>query len=177
VINTLNVSYNSRRSVTLSGTVTDFTCGPGGLTITFGGKVHATTVTDAAGNFTLTTNADGLGDVTAVTTDAMGIGSNTAIVTLGANAPVITNFTSSEGAGHGFTFTGTVSDQSPAGLTVSFGGIPSLAGQTATVSSNGTFSLAVVLNADGSDNGMAWAQTVDWWGLTSNQPTTNVYVS
>jgi hypothetical protein len=173
---TLSLTYNSRTSVTLSGTVTDAYASAAGLTITFSGVVNATVVTDSSGNFTLTTNAAGLGVVNAVTYDSRGVGSNVASVTVQANAPVISNFAAVEGLNRMFTFSGTVTDQTPAGLTVSFGGIPSLAGQSTTVNADGSFSLLVQLQGDGSDNGNAWAQTTNWWNLQSNQPTAYVTV-
>ena len=52
------------------------------------------------------------------------------------------NFAATQEAGSAFIFSGTVSAQTAAGLTVSFGGIPSLAGQTATVAANGTWRYA-----------------------------------
>jgi hypothetical protein len=172
----LNLIYNTRTSVTLYGTVTDNYASPAGLTITITGVVNATVVTDSAGNFTLTTNAAGLGIVDAVTIDSRGIASNVASVTIQANPPVIGGFTATEGANHVFTFSGAVTDQTPAGLTVSFGGIPSLASQSTTVNADGSFSLTLQLQCDGSDNGTAWAQTTDWWGLQSNVATVSVIV-
>jgi hypothetical protein len=174
---TLSVIYNGRTSVTLSGTVTDPAASPAGLTVTFTGVVAGTAVTDSNGNFTLTTNAACLGVVDATTVDSLGNNSNTASVTLTAPAPVINDFTAVEGPGQIFTFSGTVTDQTPGGLSVGFGGIPALVGQSATTNGGGAFSLTVQLQDNGSDNGTAWAQTADWWGLISNQATTSVYVS
>ncbi len=91
--------------------------------------------------------------------------------------PVIRNFGGAEGTSPQFTFSGVVSDTSPAGLTVTFGGIPSLVGKTATTNADGSFSLTVSLNTNGSDNGTAWAQTTDWNGLTSTEATTSVVVT
>jgi hypothetical protein len=67
-----------------------------------------------------------------------------------------------------YTFTGrVVSDTSPAGLTVTFGGIPSLIGQSVTTATDGTFSLYIQLQTNGSDDGTATAQTTAN-GLLSN---------
>jgi hypothetical protein len=82
------------------------------------------------------------------------------------SAPVISNFTATQGSNNVWTFTGLVTDDSPAGLTVNFGGLPSLQDKTATVGADGRFSLTVAL-AQG-ESGEATAQVTDWWGLTSN---------
>jgi hypothetical protein len=174
---TLNLTYNGRTSVTLSGTVTDNLCSPSGLTVDLGGEVSVSTVTNSSGYFSVTTNAAGLGTISASTVDALGIASNTATVTVTSSAPTISNFTAAEAAGYLFTFTGTVTDASPAGLTVSFGGIPSLTNQTTTVASNGTFTFSIQLNPNGSDNGIATAQTTNWWGLQSNLAMDSVFVT
>jgi hypothetical protein len=173
----LNVTYNSRISVTIYGTVTDTSSSPAGLLVLIAGQAIGVATTDANGNFSLTTNAIGLGNVRAWTVDGLDICSPTATLTLTAPPPVITNFAATEGSGQLFTFSGTVTDQNPGGLTITFGGIPSLSGQTATVNSNGSFSLTIQLNSNGSDNGLALAQTTDWWGLQSNLASTYVNVT
>ena len=161
----LSVSYGSQRTVTLSGQVTDVDAG--GLTVTFTGMVTGSTVTNPDGTFSATFTATGLGEVDASTTDSQGLESNVATVTLTSNPPVITNFMATAGQAGVWTFTGTVTDESPAGLVVTFGGLPSLANQMATVQSNGSFELSVVLQAG--EEGTATAVTTDWWGLMSNE--------
>jgi hypothetical protein len=174
---TLNLTYNTQKSVTLSGTVVD-SSSVAGLTVTFAGEVASTTTTDSNGNFSLTTDAQGLGTVSASAVDTAQRQSNVAKVIINVAAPVISNFTATEGAEQVFTFTGDVSAQSPQGLIVTLGGIPSLANQTATVQADGSFSLSVQLQSDGSDNGTATARVLsDWWGQASNVATTSVFVS
>ncbi len=173
---TLLYTHNAKTSITLTGSVTDNSASVAGLTVTFTGEVTGTAVTDANGNFTLTANAAGLGGVSASTVDSLQHASNTATVNITDNTPAINNFSYTQGSLNSFTFTGTTSAASPGGLMVSFGGIPSLGGQTATVGSDGSFSLNVVLNSNGSDNGTATAQLTDWWGLQSNVATTYVTV-
>jgi hypothetical protein len=173
---TLSLTYNGRNSITLSGSATDLYASVAGLTINFSGVFIGTAVTDSGGNFTLTTNVFSLGTISAITADGRGV-SFGASVTVQANAPVISNFTAVEGNNLSFTFSGTVTDQTPAGLTVNFGGIPSLAGQSTTVNADGSFSLTVQLQGNGLDNGTAWAQTTDWWGLQSNLATFSVNVT
>jgi hypothetical protein len=175
-IDGLNVTYNGKANVTLSGTVTDPN-GVADLIVSFTGQVSGIAVTNANGSFTLTTNASGVGVVNAVVVDNRGDSSPVATVTLSATGPTITNFAAVEGYDQIFTFTGDVTDQPPGGLPVTFGGVPSMAGQTTTTNADGSFELVVQLNANGSDNGTVWAQTTDWWGLTSQQATTSVFVT
>jgi hypothetical protein len=82
--------------------------------------------------------------------------------------PVISNFSASEGYNNIWTFSGSVADGygSAVGLTVTFGGLNSLAGKSATVAANGTFSLIVQLQPG--EGGYATAQTTDSYGFTSN---------
>jgi hypothetical protein len=158
----LSVSYGSQRTVTLTGTVTSVNAG--GRTIIFSGKVTGTVTTNADGTFSYTATASGLGTVQGSTIDLWGQNSNTPTVTLTSNAPSIAGFTATHGT-NGWTFTGTVNDESPAGLTITFGGIPDMVGKTTTIQSNGTFSFTIDL---GTDYGTVTAQTADWWGLRSN---------
>lgn len=74
--------------------------------------------------------------------------------------PQIVEFTAEE-LDHGwYYFTGRVeATPSSAGLTVTFGGVPSLQGQTAVTNSDGTFSLVIRVLTDGSDDGTVTAQT------------------
>lgn len=87
-----------------------------------------------------------------------------------ANAPPrVINFQGVEVVGGLWRFTGDVIDESPGGLTVRFGGEPvSLQGVTTTTDANGHFDKSVLVNRDGSDNGLASAQTTDGAGLDSN---------
>jgi hypothetical protein len=80
--------------------------------------------------------------------------------------PVIEDFHACEGLGRVWTFTGVVIDEYPGGLTVTFGGIPSLQAVTAITSGSGTFVVTVVLQPG--ESGTATAQTVDNEGLASN---------
>jgi hypothetical protein len=90
-------------------------------------------------------------------------------------APQIVNFTAVEVVGGMWRFTGDVIDEAPGGLTITFGGEPvSLQGETTTTDANGHFDVVILLNTDGSDNGLASAQTVDLQGLDSNVAVTNI---
>jgi hypothetical protein len=160
----LAISYGSQRTVTLSGYVSDID--KAALTITFSGVVSGSVHTNSDGSFSFTTQASGLGGVQAATVDLWGQQSNTASVNVTSNPPVISNFQASEGTNNIWTFTGTVTDESPAGLTVTLGGLTSLQGKSGTVDATGHFSISVQLKSG--DNGLATAVTTDWWGLTSN---------
>jgi hypothetical protein len=176
-ITSVNLVYNGKTSITITGTVTDPSASVSNLLVTFGGQAPGTTYTDTNGNFGFTTNALGPGLVTITTTDSLGYVAPVANVNLNPAAPVVSNFGAVEGADQLFTFSGNVTDLPPGGLTVNFGGIPDMVGQSTTVNSNGTFEFTIRLNDDGSDNGTVTAQTTDWWGLLSNQASTSVVVS
>jgi hypothetical protein len=167
----LSVTYGSQRIVTLSGQVTDLD--QGSLTVTIGGKVTGSVGTRADGSFSYTAIATGLGAVQATTVDLWGLASNVAALTLTCNAPIISNFTASQVSGTSWTFSGVVSHASPAGLTVNLGGLASLTNVTASVKSDGSFTVTVQLKPG--ESGIATAQTTDWWGQTSNLALANVY--
>jgi len=160
----LSVTYLTGRMVTLSGQVT--ADAPGGLTVNFTGKVVGSVVTNADGTFSGTFQATALGLDAATTTDAHGLVSNTATVVLASNPPTITNFTGMANLSNIWVFSGTVNAPSPAGLVITFGGLPSLAGKTAVVQADGTFQLTVQLQPG--ESGTATAQTTDWWGQNSD---------
>lgn len=84
-------------------------------------------------------------------------------------APKIVDFTATETSTPGrFRLSGRVLDENPAGLTVTFGGVPSVRGHTTTAQSNGAFVAYVTLKRDGSDAGTITASTRDAQGLLSN---------
>ncbi len=68
-----------------------------------------------------------------------------------------------------WTFDGVVDDESPRGLIVRFGGLPSLEGQVAEVADDGTFSVQIQLQRTPvCEEGRVTAQTTDWHGNPSN---------
>jgi hypothetical protein len=161
---TLAVAYGAQRTITLSGQVTDAQAGA--CTVQFTGAATGSTTTNADGTYSLTVSASQLGTVQAVAQDPWAQSSAAAQVSVTSAAPSITNFQAIRGTLNCWTFQGQVTDESAAGLTVRFAGLPSLAGRTVTVESNGWFYLTVELQ-DG-EEGTASAQTTDWWGLDSN---------
>jgi hypothetical protein len=84
-----------------------------------------------------------------------------------ASPPIIVEFYAEPG-GHGlYTFSGSVEDANPAGVVITFGGIPSMVGKTAQCDSAGNFSITVDLKTDGSDTGTVTAYATDAAGLQS----------
>jgi len=178
---TLNVSYGSGKTITLSGDVSGGSCSPslgGGLGVTnvvFRGSALGVTPVDGTGHFSYTTQALSLGEVDAVTSDGQ---SNTASVILSTSAPVVSNFKAvQEGNTNYWDISGHVTDGnfSAADLTVHITGAPATvdnngAGRYAMVDSSGDFDLLVRLNGTGTDNGSIYAECTDAWGLESNDP-------
>jgi hypothetical protein len=103
----------------------------------------------------------------AVIVDAQGA----AIIASSDNAPTIEGFSVLQTSEEYWTISGSVSDldEDPAGFVVRFGGVLSSFNLTATVQSDGTFSL--VANLTGIASGNATAQTTDSDGLNSNLAT------
>jgi hypothetical protein len=167
---TLAIAYGAQRTITLSGQVTDAQAGA--CTVQFTGVATGSTTTNADGTYRLTVSASQLGTVQAVAQDPWGQKSAAAQLSVTSAAPSITNFQAIRGTLNVWTFQGQVTDESAQGLVVRFGGLPSLAGYTATVRSDGWFYLTVEL-PDG-EQGTASAQTTDWWGLDSNESLTDV---
>src|SRR5262249_19240830 len=154
------VTYGQQRVVTLSGHVTD--ADNAGLSITFSGRVTGTAVTDANGFFTFTAVANGLGGVSVSTGDRGGLASNTATVTLASAAPQIVSFHAERVAFDMWRITGRVEDECPEGLVITFDGLDSLTGKTATVRADGTFVLEWRLSSM-NETGYAIGRTRDWW--------------
>lgn len=93
-------------------------------------------------------------------------------------APRIINFVAVETGAGMWTFTGEVVDEAPGGLTITFGGVPvSLQGKTTTTDASGHFAVAFEMNMDGTDDGLATAQTVDSAGQVSNVAVYGVHPS
>ncbi|MCI0377405.1 MAG: hypothetical protein L0215_07355 [Gemmataceae bacterium] len=152
-----------QKNVVLSGVVQDES--PAGLTVQFSGQYTGTTQTDSEGTFTVSVTPAQLGAIFAGTTDNIGQASNVAQVNVTSNAPAIVNFAATRLAGNIFTFTGRVVDEDPLGLKVTFGGLPSLVGRYVLAGADGSFSLTVELACG--EEGIATAQTTDWWLLNS----------
>ena len=170
---TVTVSYGTGQNVTLTGHVDD--ADPESCTVIFSGPVDGQVTPDANGAFSFQAQASGLGTIAATAVDASGQNSDEVDVTLASAPPVITTFRGVELSGGNWSFQGQVSDESVAGLTVSFNGISCLQGQQATTEANGWFYLNVVAGAN--DYGTVAAQVTDCWGQTSATAYTQVQQS
>ena len=166
-LNVMEMS-NSTKMVGLMGQVTN-TPSPSDLTVQLSGEVTGTVTTNSSGYFYTGLPAAGLGTVYAATTDGQ---SNIAEVTLiDPMPPQIDQFSYTDYPNDMYVFMGHVNGGYQ-GEVVNLGGLQDLQGKTATVESNGDFSIAVRLNGQMSDNGDATAQTSDVWGTSSNQAAT-----
>ncbi|MGE3808886.1 MAG: SMP-30/gluconolactonase/LRE family protein [Gemmataceae bacterium] len=162
---TLHVTMLTQQMIELSGVVTDEN--PELASVEFSGVASGTVSPDAAGNFSFTTNATGLGDVIAQALDIEGLLSAPVDDQVTSNAPQIINFSATEHAERVWSFHGKIIDESPGGLSVSFSGLPSLQGQSTLADAAGNFNLIVRLQPG--EGGTVAAVTTDWWGLQSNQ--------
>ncbi|MCI0680776.1 MAG: hypothetical protein L0Y71_01620 [Gemmataceae bacterium] len=148
---------------TLSGSVMDEA--PDGMIVHFSGAYTGSTLVGSDGSFSVTVTPNELGAVTAECTDAQGLAAQPVQQSCMSLAPMI-SLSATRLVNNLWAFSGTVSDEHAAGLTVRFGGLPSLVGKYATVTAQGSYSLTVEL-AQG-EEGTASAQTTDWWGIDSN---------
>ncbi len=94
--------------------------------------------------------------------------------TNGYTGPTITLTAVQTGIGL-YVFSGTVTAYPTAvGLTVSFSGTPSMTGESTTVTSTSTYSIAIPVQTNGNDIGFVTASVTDYWGNTA---TAQVYIS
>jgi hypothetical protein len=168
VVNSFQATARAGGQVELTGSVSD--SASGSLNVTFNGSgVSTSTTLAASGSFDIFASASSLGNVTAV---AQNTATQAASAPLTSSiqdpGPVISNFTASQVSGCAWTFSGQVTDgsMSVTGLTVHLGGFAGLNGVTATVNSQGWFTVTVMLPPGTS--GTATAQTEDSWGVWSN---------
>ncbi len=152
------------KQISLSGQVAD-TSSPGGLTVLLSGVVGGTATTDANGNFSATLTASGQGIVYAATSDGQ---SNIVQAAVTDPGTVIDEFWASTGSLNVFTFTGHVQGGYQ-GEVVNFSGLKDLDGQSATVDANGGFRFTTQLDGRQDDEGDAYAQATDAWGVQSNE--------
>jgi hypothetical protein len=161
----LQITHVTQNGVTLTGEISDPNIPAGGLPVTITGVDSGSVMSNSKGSFQFTISASTDGPLEVSTTDAWGQTSNDAEVEVPACPPAIQNFRVIQ-IGELYQFTGTVVGGNVAGLTVQFGGLPSIAGHTATVQANGTFSMFEILQPG--ERGIAWAQVTDQQGQKSN---------
>ncbi|MGE0606824.1 MAG: hypothetical protein AB7O62_06830 [Pirellulales bacterium] len=145
--------------VSISGNVSDEA--PAGLVVTFSGVISGTLTTGSNGAFSGSFQANGLGTVQASVTDVWGQTSAPASVTLTSSPPTINVGGEQAGGGQYVTLSGMITDLSPSGRTVTFGGVVS---GTATTNSQGYYSVTLWA----SQLGQITATTTDVWGQVSN---------
>lgn len=160
----LNVSYGSGNTVTLSGTVNDDS--PGGLTVQFSGVANGQVTTSADGTFRLTTQASGLGSITASVTDDWGQTSDPLQVAVAPAAPVITSFSAIPLGNNTWLFLGQVLAPNPSEVQVSFAGSASVDGSNVEVQSDGSFAAIVQMQPE--ETRTVTAQAMDAWGQQSD---------
>jgi carbon monoxide dehydrogenase subunit G len=160
---TLNWDLVTQNEVLLYGKVTAPTAS--GLTVTLTGVVSGTTVSDANGDFSVTLNASGVGNVSATLADVWNQVSNPASVTVSEPPPSFDSFKATNTSGTTWTFSGVVCDETPAGNTVSFSGTPSVSGKTCKTQNDGSFSLTITLQQG--EEGTEEVICTDWFNLNS----------
>lgn len=165
---TLSITYESGRWVTLSGTYSNAP-NVANVAIQVTGEAQTLAWTNFQGDYSVTVEADQLGDMTVQAADL-----STAAVSeaLTDEAPVLTSFNVVEDT-LAHVFSGTVTYHRPIApdtMYVHFGGdVETMVGKTTEVTSMGTFEEAWELNGQQSDNGTCWAEVVSPWGLVSNR--------
>jgi hypothetical protein len=148
----------------ISGRVADET--PASCGVVISGAASGVTLCDANGNFDAIYDVATPGDITAIAGDGQ-LSSTPVGLTLGNAAPTTT--IRAVRSGGQWTFSGTVTDEAPAGLTVTLSGAPGLNGRTATVAADGTWSITLILFSQA--QGIANATVTDWYGLTGRAST------
>lgn len=149
----------------VSGVVTDEA--RGGLTVTLGGAMWGSTLTNSDGSFTYSGPAIGSGAVTGSIADVWGNATSVTASNAANKAPQIVDFIALQGAHNTWSFEGRVLDENPQGLRVYFGGLPELELRSTVVECDGSFSFTTTLSPG--EHGTATAQVQDWWGLWSNE--------
>jgi hypothetical protein len=162
VITGLSATQVPGQKFTISGRVADNN--PGSCTVTISGVASGTTTCDAQGDFSVTLAVPTLGNISVVASDGT-LNSTAAGLNLINGAPGITMQAVRNGAQ--VTFSGSVADEAPAGLTVTLSGTRAVNGRTATVAADGSWSITVtILAGNGGSGGNVTATVTDWYGQT-----------
>ena len=162
VIDTLYAVVGDGHTVSISGHVSDFDPSAGPISVAISGPISANVNVDSSGMFSYSGSTSQLGTEQAVATDSgTGLSSDPFDSPIENMAPTIQNFTVyPTGDGKNVTLTGSVQDESPEGLTVSFSGV---VGGSTTTDASGNFSLVALA----SDLGDVSATVSDVWGVGS----------
>ena len=149
------------------GRVADETPASCGVIIT--GAANGVALCDAEGYFNAIYSVGAPGVIYAVVGDGQ-LSSGASMLTLLNAPPTVGGFIAVQGAGNTWTFSGTVGDEAPDGLTVTLSGPAGVNGASTTVQANGTWSITLTL-APGS-GGNVTATVTDWYALTGAAYTT-----
>jgi hypothetical protein len=162
---TLNVTYNGGTNVTLSGNLSG-AANVANQQIQLTGQASGSVDTDANGNYSITENASGLGQVTAYCPTA----SASANATLTDSGATITSFQDIQQPGNIMEFKGTFTyPYAIQGMTLTLNGAPvDVRNLTYSLGNTGTFDVFVQLDGQADDNGMVGAVITDAWGVNSN---------
>lgn len=163
VIVSLEAEQLPDRKFRIYGRVADETPANCGVVLT--GAASGVMLCDTGGNFSGVFDVPTLGGVTAIAGDGQ-LTSRPAAKNLTNNAPTIGNFTAVGGPNNTWTFSGSVGDEAPAGLTVTLTGPVGVQGATATVGANGSWSVTLTLPPNTSGN--VTATVTDWYGQTAS---------
>jgi hypothetical protein len=164
IIVSLTAAQVPGKKFRISGRVADET--PASCSVSITGAATGGAQCDASGSFSVTCDVPTLGDITVIASDGQ-LSSTPAGLTLGNVAPT-TTITAVKNGGQ-WTFSGSVADEAPAGLTVTLSGAPGINGRTVTVAANGSWSISVIMFAQ--VQGIATAKVTDWYGLTGQAST------
>jgi hypothetical protein len=163
VIVSLQATQVPGRKFQIYGRVADET--PASCGVVISGAASGVLLCDAGGNFSGVFDVPTLGQITAVAGDGQ-LSSRPAVLNLTNAAPTISNFTAVGGPNNTWTFSGTVGDEAPGGLTVTLSGPTGVQGATATVANDGSWSVTLTLPAGTSGN--VTATVTDWYGDTAS---------
>jgi hypothetical protein len=149
------------------GSVADET--PQNCGVVISGAASGVVLCDAQGNFDGVFSVQVLGQIQAVAGDGSAQ-SGASVLDLTNEAPTVGNFIAVQGPNNTWTFSGTVGDEAPEGLTVTLAGPAGVQGATATVLANGSWSVTLSL-LEGT-SGTVTATVTDWYAQTGSATTT-----
>jgi hypothetical protein len=141
---------------------TPATCG-----VVITGAANGVAMCDANGNFDAVYDVPTPGAITAVPGD--GTQSGDPVTAVLANAPPTVSVMAVQGPGNTWTFSGSVGDECPEGLTVTLSGPAGVNGATATVGAGGSWSVTVTVGPGA--YGWVTATCTDWYSETGSGQT------
>jgi len=162
VIVSLEATQLAGRKFRITGRVADETPASCGVVIT--GAASGVMQCDSVGNFSGVFDVPALGQITAIAGDGQ-LSSRPAVKNLTNDAPTI-SVSAVGGPNNTWTFSGSVGDEAPVGLTVTLAGPTGVQGATATVAADGSWSVTLSLPEGSSGN--VTATVTDWYGQSAS---------